>query len=237
MAVPGAEGGTGTPRWAETDAATPQVLAMYEASQKRITTGCAVAAVEEPNTDVVDECAVPLFHKPPHVKLPECPNPLRRQVLKEYYELFRTSLGITEAAQHFIPTTGQPVEVPPRRIPAHYRDNVEKQIEVILEQGIIERSSSPWIALTIFVLKKSGELHLCVDYCELNKQTRKDAYPLSLPDEVQDRLAGSTDFSTLDLQSGQNRNSDRLRGRIRVILAAEYTISDLDLSPKLMIHH
>jgi hypothetical protein len=30
----------------------------------------------------------------------------------------------------------------------------------------------------------------------------KDAYPLPLPDEVQDRLAGSTIFSTLDLQSG-----------------------------------
>ena len=35
--------------------------------------------------------------------------------------------------------------------------------------------------------------------CEL---TTKDAYPLPLPDEVQDRLANSTVFSTLDLQSG-----------------------------------
>ena len=39
-------------------------------------------------------------------------------------------------------------------------------------------------------------------YHELNKKTVKDAYPLPLPDEVQDRLAGSTIFSTLDLQSG-----------------------------------
>ena len=30
----------------------------------------------------------------------------------------------------------------------------------------------------------------------------RDAYPLPLPDEVQDRLAGSTVFTTLDLQSG-----------------------------------
>ena len=52
------------------------------------------------------------------------------------------------------------------------------------------------------VPKKSGEIHLCVDYRGLNKKTVKDAYPLPLPDEMQDRLAGSTLFPTLDVQSG-----------------------------------
>ena len=50
--------------------------------------------------------------------------------------------------------------------------------------------------------KKSGEIHLCVDYRELNKKMTKDAYPLPLPEEVQDCLAGSAIFSTLDLQCG-----------------------------------
>ena len=72
----------------------------------------------------------------------------------------------------------------------------------MLEQGIIEESSSPWMAPAVFVPKKSCDLRLCVDYRELNKRTTKDAYPLPLPDEVQDRLSGSTVFSTLDLQSG-----------------------------------
>ena len=43
---------------------------------------------------------------------------------------------------------------------------------------------------------------MCINYRELNKRTAKDAYPLPLPDEVQDRLSRSTIFSTLDLQSG-----------------------------------
>ena len=41
-----------------------------------------------------------------------------------------------------------------------------------------------------------------IDYRELNKRTTKDSYPLPLPDEVQDRLSGSTVFSILDLHSG-----------------------------------
>ena len=107
---------------------------------------------------------------------------------------------MTSEAQHYIPTTGNPVRVPPRRIPAHYRDKVEQQIQEMLDLGVIEESSSPWMAPAVFVKKKSGEIRLC--YHELNKKTTKDVYPLPLPDEVQDRLAGSTILSTLDLQSG-----------------------------------
>ena len=71
------------------------------------------------------------------------------------------------------------MRIPPRRVPAHYRDEVDKQIQVMLEQGIIiEESSSPWMAPAVFVPKKSGELRLCIDYRKLNKKTTKDAYPL-----------------------------------------------------------
>ncbi len=87
-------------------------------------------------------------------------------------------------------------------MPAQYRAEVEKQLQKMLEYGIIEESSSPWMAPCVFVPKKSGEIRICVDYRELNKRTTRDAYPLPLPDEVQDRLAGSTIFSNLDLQSG-----------------------------------
>ena len=72
----------------------------------------------------------------------------------------------------------------------------------MLEQGVITESSSPWMAPAVFVPKMSGELRICIDYRQLNKQTVKDAYPLPLPDEVQDKLSGCTVFITLDLHSG-----------------------------------
>ena len=55
---------------------------------------------------------------------------------------------------------------------------------------------------TSSLYKKNDNIRLCVDYRESNKRTVKDAYPLPHPDEVQDQLAGSTVFSTLNLQSG-----------------------------------
>ena len=52
----------------------------------------------------------------------------------------------------------------------------------MLAEGIIEESSSPWMALAVYTKKKTGEIRLCVDYHALNKNTTKDAYPLPLPD-------------------------------------------------------
>ena len=123
-------------------------------------------------------------------------------IVEKYRELFRNCPGRTDVGEHHIPTTGNPVRVPPRRIPAQYREEVEAQIKDMLDKGIIEESSSPWMAPAVYRTKKTGEVRICVDYRALNKQMVKDAYPLPLVDEVQDRLSGCTIFSTLDLQSG-----------------------------------
>ena len=77
-----------------------------------------------------------------------------------------------------------------------------QQLETKLEQGIFTHGKSPWMAPAVFVPKKSGKLRICVYYRELNNCTTKDSYPLPLPDEVQNRLAGSIIFSNLDLHSG-----------------------------------
>ena len=186
----------------ELDPAVTRVSPLYEAERQVQARACAIAAVDEMESDMVDDCAIPLYHKPTSIELPECSREGLCAVVKEHEYLFRTTPGVTQAATHFIPTTGNPVRVPPRRVPAHYREEVEEQISAMLEQGIIEESSSPWMAPAVFVPKKTGGVRICVDYRELNKKTAKDSYPLPLPDEVQDRLAGSTVFSTLDLRSG-----------------------------------
>jgi len=66
--------------------------------------------------------------------------------------------GKTNVAEHFIPTEGNPVKIPPCRIPANYRAEVENQVSTMLKQGIIRASSSPWMAPAVFVRKKSGEI-------------------------------------------------------------------------------
>jgi len=161
-----------------------------------------VMAISHPAIDVVEDCTVLQFGKPPSFEFPKLIPTSLKPLVHQYKSLFRNIPGSTTAAFHYIPTSGAPVRLPPHRIPAHYKDVVYEQLHLMLEQDIIEESSSPWMASAVFVPKKSGEIRLCIDYRELNKRTTKDAYPLPLVDEVQECLANCSVFSMLDLQSG-----------------------------------
>ena len=103
-----------------------EVLPMYQRARKEQARACAIASIEEQGTDVIDECAIPMYQEATSVKFPECPKSSLMRVVCKYQSLFRTMPGVTNAAHHFIPTTGHPIRVPPRRIPAHYREEVER---------------------------------------------------------------------------------------------------------------
>ena len=72
-----------------------------------------------------------------------------------------------------------------------------------LEQSIRTISSSLWMAPTIFVVKKSDDVRICVNYQEFNKEPRKMHTHFSYPMIVLLALLfGSTIFSALYHQSG-----------------------------------
>ena len=50
-------------------------------------------------------------------------------------------------------------------------------------------------------LSQMGEKHICVDFVQLNRVTKKDSYPVSRADRPHQRLAGKQIFSKLDLKS------------------------------------
>ena len=180
----------------------PCVRSVMEAENILWTKHCAVTSLSSTIEDQVEDYAIPVFSDACSVEFPECKMSSLQPVVYEFQQIFKTTPGKTNASYHYISTTGPPVRVPPRRIPIHYREEILDQLQSMLDQGIIKQSNSPWLVPTVYVQKKSGEIRLCVDYRTLNKKTMRDAYPLPLPDEVQDRLGRATVFSTLDLQCG-----------------------------------
>ncbi|KAL5500047.1 hypothetical protein EMCRGX_G011541 [Ephydatia muelleri] len=91
---------------------------------------------------------------------------------------------------------------PARRLPFHQRDVVQKMIQGMLQQGIIEPSGGAWASPIVLVRKKDGSYRFCVDFRRLNSVTKKDVHPLPRIDDALDTLSGSKWFSTLDLASG-----------------------------------
>nr|QHA33695.1 polyprotein [Chibugado virus] len=91
--------------------------------------------------------------------------------------------------------------------PAAYTDEVNKQINKLLRDGIIKPSRSAWTSPVWIVPKKtdaSGEkkFRMVIDYRKLNEKTISDRYPMPEINYVIDQLKGQKFFTTLDLASG-----------------------------------
>nr|GFB59795.1 putative reverse transcriptase domain-containing protein [Tanacetum cinerariifolium] len=95
-----------------------------------------------------------------------------------------------------------PVAKSPYRLAPTEMQELANQLKELQDKGFIRPSSSPWGALVLFVKKKDGSFHMCIDYRELNKLTIKNRYPLPRIDDLFDQLQGSQYFSKIDLQSG-----------------------------------
>ena len=123
--------------------------------------------------------------------------------LLKYSDVFDESLGQTDVITHRIDTgDATPIKQSPRRLPYAFREEAKSQVRDMLDQGVIQPSTSPWASPIVLVKKKDGKYRFCVDYRKLNSVTVKDAHPLPRVDDLLDSLQGSIMFSTLDLRTG-----------------------------------
>lgn len=76
---------------------------------------------------------------------------------------------------------------------------IYKEIDRMLDLGVIEESSSPWSSPMRLVLKP-GKVRLCLDARKLNSVTQKDAYPLPNIDGIFARLPKAQLISKIDLK-------------------------------------
>ena len=79
---------------------------------------------------------------------------------------------------------------------------MQREIDKMLESGIIEPSQSEWLAPIVLVKKRNSTLHLCVDYCRLNSVSKSDAYPMPRIDDLIYQLGKAQYLTTLDLTKG-----------------------------------
>ena len=130
------------------------------------------------------------------LNMPTDYHPALRQVLQDNAMIFRKDLGRITVTEHVLETAeASPVKVPTRLISFHYLECVHNQLQEIAQEGIIRCSNSPWCAPAVYVPKSNGEIQICVDFVQLNKVTKKDAYPVPRAEGPWQRLASKHIFS------------------------------------------
>ena len=129
-----------------------------------------------------------------------------RDFLLEYTQAFSINGELGRYAKHkFSIDTGnaKPIRQMPRPVPYHQKAEVDRQIDEMLQKGIIKPSTSEWASPILMVRKADGSLRFCLDYRRVNAVTKHDAYPLpNIGDCLASLGSRSCLFSHLDLASG-----------------------------------
>ncbi|GJY76050.1 putative reverse transcriptase domain-containing protein [Tanacetum coccineum] len=103
-----------------------------------------------------------------------------------------------------VPSVALVARAPFQLAPSEMKELAE-QLQELSDKGFIRPSSSPWGAPVLFVKKKDGSFHMCINYRELNKITVKNRYPLLRIDDLFDQLQGSSVYLKIDLRSGYHQ--------------------------------
>ncbi|XP_042041401.1 uncharacterized protein LOC121786862 [Salvia splendens] len=139
---------------------------------------------------------------------PELPQPVR-EVLEAHQQVFALPIGMPPKRAfdhkiHLLPNT-KPINVRPYRYPYFQKNEIERQVQEMLEQGIIQRSQSPFSSPVLLIRKKDGSFRFCKDYRALNSATVPDHFPIPTADELFDELGAAKFFTKLDLRSGYHQ--------------------------------
>ena len=129
--------------------------------------------------------------------------------MEEFREVFQEPKGLPPKRYcdyhiPLLPNSG-PVFVRPYRHTPGQKDEIERQVQEMLHNGVIQHSTSAFSSPALLVKKKDGSWRVYIDYRQLNSITQKGTYPMPVIDELLDELAGAKFFSKLDLRAGYHQ--------------------------------
>ena len=83
---------------------------------------------------------------------------------------------------------------------------IEKEVNKLIKAGFIYELKYPtWITNIVPVRKKNRQLHICVDFQDLNEACPKDDFPLPVTELKIDSAIGHEALSLLDCTVGYNQ--------------------------------
>ncbi|XP_062550637.1 uncharacterized protein LOC134215466 [Armigeres subalbatus] len=96
----------------------------------------------------------------------------------------------------------KPVFQPVRRVPIPYEAAVNKKLDILLAQDIIEVKTGPttWVSPLVVVGKANGEPRVCLDLRRVNEAVIRERFPMPIVDEILARIGKGKVRSKLDIR-------------------------------------
>lgn len=127
---------------------------------------------------------------------------LLHELIEKSFAEMGDKLGCTSVIEHEIKTSHPPIKQRYYPVSPVMQQHIDKELNQLLEEGVVERSTSPWSSPIVLVRKKDpNKYRFCVDFRKLNQVTERDAYPIPYVSATLDKLRDARYLSSLDIRS------------------------------------
>ena len=130
-----------------------------------------------------------------------------QSILTNYPENFQNKIGKHTSYQVklHVDSSVKPIVTPPTPTPYHLVKRIERVIDEMLKNDVIEEhptnQPAPWVSRAVIVPKSEGGLRITLDARNINKAIQSSNLPIPRQEDIKAKLSGAKIFSKLDFRS------------------------------------
>ena len=149
------------------------------------------------NSQILDDLGTKLSH------LPSVQRKGLAEVITQYREVFPDVPSKTNLIEHDVDVgDSAPIKQHPYRVSPMKKELLDKEVQYMLENDIIEESQSNWSSPCILVPKHDGGFRFCTDFRKVNDKTKSDSFPIPRIADCIDQIGNAKFVSTFDMLKG-----------------------------------
>ena len=149
------------------------------------------------NSQILNDLGTKLSH------LPSVQRKELAEVITQYREVFPDVPSKTDLIEHDVDVgDSAPIKQHPYRVSPMKKELLDKEVQYMLENDIIEESQSNWSSPCILVPKHDGGFRFCTDFRKVNDKTKSDSFPIPRIADCIDQIGNAKFVSTFDMLKG-----------------------------------
>ena len=171
-----------------------QVAEKEEDTKSEVRLGNDQQPIKLQNSQILNDLGTKLSH------LPLVQRKELVEVITQYREVFPDVPSKTNLIEHDVDVgDSAPIKQHPYRVSPMKKELLDKEVQYMLKNDIIEESQSNWSSPCILVPKHDGGFRFCTDFRKVNDKTKSDSFPIA---DCIDPIGNAKFVSTFDMLKG-----------------------------------
>ena len=174
-----------------------QVAEKEEDTESEVRLGNDQQPIKLQNSQILNDLGTKLSH------LPLVQRKELAEVITQYREVFPDVPSKTNLIEHDVDVgDSAPIKQHPYRVSPMRKELLDKEVQYMLKNDIIEESQSNWSSPCILVPKHDGGFRFCTEFRKVNDKTKSDSFPIPRIADCIDQIGNAKLVSTFDMLKG-----------------------------------